>query len=150
MKLISDEDIAKQNIPLFKWGTQEYLHTIHGISLGRKAQLEACEKEILEQRLDRPELREKMWKVLLHLVVRDDDAINADEALDKILAFTPDNHLICKAKLAVAKKEAQEKVREIFEEIENTERRYIRLNDDYLDKRRWWQALKQKYLEEKT
>ena len=32
------------------------------------------------------EIREEMWKVLVHLVVRDDDTITADEAIDQILA----------------------------------------------------------------
>ncbi len=37
MERISDEETAKENMPLFKWGTQEYLHTIHGIEIGSKA-----------------------------------------------------------------------------------------------------------------
>jgi len=32
-------------------------------------------------------VRDDIWKVLLHLVVRDDDAINADEAIDQILSL---------------------------------------------------------------
>lgn len=38
------EDIAKENLPLFKWGTQEYAQVIRGIDIGADAMLEALFK----------------------------------------------------------------------------------------------------------
>ena len=57
--------------------------------------------------------------------------------------------------LEACEKEAQEKVREIFEEIEEYAKYVRQIKDDMfmitstLELRVWWQALKQKYLEHK-
>ncbi len=36
-----DERITNENLPLFKQGTQEWLHTFHGVKIGADAILEA-------------------------------------------------------------------------------------------------------------
>jgi len=37
----NSEDIAKENMPLFKWGTQEYAQVIRGIDIGADAIIKA-------------------------------------------------------------------------------------------------------------
>lgn len=37
----SSENIARENMPSFKWGTQEYSQVIRGIDIGADAMLEA-------------------------------------------------------------------------------------------------------------
>ncbi len=71
-----------------------------------------------QKRLDRPD-REKIARWLYHFQVGEN--VNWEdcphqhcyfEKADQILALISDNHLICKAKLAVAKREERERIRE--------------------------------------
>ena len=75
-------------------------------------------ERVRAERLDRPELAGQIKQILNKIPYFTSGVRAGDDFIDKLLALIPDNHLICKAKLAVMESEKDKVVDEIFEEIE--------------------------------
>ncbi len=84
---LNAEEVAKGNLPLFVWGTQEYGQVIRGIEIGFDAMLEALRKKGIPTDLD----SEKEWGDSHILFTFDELVFSCGKARRGILVLIPDN-----------------------------------------------------------